>query len=473
MDFNRCAPGQTGLRICVLAAITFSYFCTESVQGQARNEPAAPQVTRIWSDNSGTFSVEARLLKINPDSITLRKLNRVVIQVPFNRLSDFDLAYVKKENSKSKVSTALLTQEGSSQKSNLGTKKTADAPDVNQVAEPANAQPKNADNSLATDADKPRALDSDTGLSPATTAPKRFDSPAVLQFQKSKPESAFNASGNATQSRFRSNDPKVVPPTDNATQPNLETPQANSEFQKRPDLTPQMTRLPATNLLPQKITPPTKRLPLVLTSPQTNSDVQTTEKPFSSREAAPALLVPSAGTASQDSAAGIRPNFSFKSNTSSDSGSFSDTTSATSTLPDQNQMLPQIKKNADPLGFPQPKRMLLNPFQNPNVPQQFQASSPLSDKVTQSSGETNPPTDNSPNSFPLPQKSSDFQPSKSSDFQPAKSSDFQPATNFESRVPQSFESRRPEETQPQNSNTTEFQPPGKKSIPLGQASKSP
>lgn len=53
--------------------------------------------TRFWSDNSGTFSTEAQLLKINSATVTLRKTNQVVIEVPFSRLSQIDLDFVKNE----------------------------------------------------------------------------------------------------------------------------------------------------------------------------------------------------------------------------------------------------------------------------------------------------------------------------------------------------------------------------------------
>jgi len=69
---------------------------------------AAPLVSqqtysnRIWSDNSGTFSVEAKLLKINSASVSLRKRNKVRIEVPFSRLSKLDMEYVKIELAKTK-----------------------------------------------------------------------------------------------------------------------------------------------------------------------------------------------------------------------------------------------------------------------------------------------------------------------------------------------------------------------------------
>ena len=51
--------------------------------------------TRIWSDDSGTFSIEANLLKINSSTVTLRKINDVVIEVPFDRLSKSDRAFIQ------------------------------------------------------------------------------------------------------------------------------------------------------------------------------------------------------------------------------------------------------------------------------------------------------------------------------------------------------------------------------------------
>lgn len=53
--------------------------------------------TRFWSDNSGTFSTEATLVKINSATVTLKKTNQVVIEVPFSRLSENDLDFVKNE----------------------------------------------------------------------------------------------------------------------------------------------------------------------------------------------------------------------------------------------------------------------------------------------------------------------------------------------------------------------------------------
>ncbi len=55
----------------------------------------AQEITRIWSDDSGTFSTEAKLLKINESSVSLEKANGVEIEVPLARLSRFDVEFLK------------------------------------------------------------------------------------------------------------------------------------------------------------------------------------------------------------------------------------------------------------------------------------------------------------------------------------------------------------------------------------------
>lgn len=58
---------------------------------------ATQQDVRVWSDNSGTFSIEAGLVATTADGVKLKKLNGVIIHVPFSRLSNFDLAFLKKQ----------------------------------------------------------------------------------------------------------------------------------------------------------------------------------------------------------------------------------------------------------------------------------------------------------------------------------------------------------------------------------------
>ena len=58
---------------------------------------------RIWSDNSGTFSVEAELINYSTNEIQLKKLNGVVITVPVSRLSSFDTKFVRRLNEKKRL----------------------------------------------------------------------------------------------------------------------------------------------------------------------------------------------------------------------------------------------------------------------------------------------------------------------------------------------------------------------------------
>lgn len=79
-------------------SIALAIFCAFNLVVLA---PAFSQYsTKTWADNSGTFSVQAKLLKINAASVTLRKANRVIIDVPFSRLSKTDLDFVRGEIAK-------------------------------------------------------------------------------------------------------------------------------------------------------------------------------------------------------------------------------------------------------------------------------------------------------------------------------------------------------------------------------------
>lgn len=83
----------TNLRPQLLSVTVFSISLTLLLNSASAGQTA----TRFWSDNSGSFSTEAELMKINPTSVTLKKTNQVVIEVPFSRLSKNDLAFVKHE----------------------------------------------------------------------------------------------------------------------------------------------------------------------------------------------------------------------------------------------------------------------------------------------------------------------------------------------------------------------------------------
>ena len=50
---------------------------------------------RTWTDNTGSFSVKARLIDFNQESVTLQKEDGSDIRVPVARLSDEDVRYIK------------------------------------------------------------------------------------------------------------------------------------------------------------------------------------------------------------------------------------------------------------------------------------------------------------------------------------------------------------------------------------------
>jgi hypothetical protein len=56
---------------------------------------ASPGWAREWKDNTGRFSVEAELVKVQEDSVLLKKADGVVIEVPLKRLGQADLGYLE------------------------------------------------------------------------------------------------------------------------------------------------------------------------------------------------------------------------------------------------------------------------------------------------------------------------------------------------------------------------------------------
>lgn len=63
-------------------------------------EPAAHRV-RTWKDRTGQFKVDAEFLGLNGNKIRLHKLNGVIIEVPIEKMSSEDTAYLKKVTSRS------------------------------------------------------------------------------------------------------------------------------------------------------------------------------------------------------------------------------------------------------------------------------------------------------------------------------------------------------------------------------------
>ncbi|KAJ9095800.1 hypothetical protein QFC19_007414 [Naganishia cerealis] len=61
----------------------------------SRNRPN-PARTRVWHDKTGQFRVEAEFLGLGNGKIRLHKLNGVIIEVPVEKMSPEDIAYIKK-----------------------------------------------------------------------------------------------------------------------------------------------------------------------------------------------------------------------------------------------------------------------------------------------------------------------------------------------------------------------------------------
>lgn len=50
---------------------------------------------REWTDSTGAFTVEARLVEVLEDSVRLRKQNGIMVQVPIERLCRADRLHVQ------------------------------------------------------------------------------------------------------------------------------------------------------------------------------------------------------------------------------------------------------------------------------------------------------------------------------------------------------------------------------------------
>ncbi len=122
MDLNKMFANNVRRKLALailMCAVLLTLVTAPTLEAQINN--------RSWSDNSGTFSTKAQLLKINSASVTLKKSNQVVIEVPFSRLSQVDLDFVKSEIRRQKqtapdpvkqfVPSSTLTAETSSRKS--------------------------------------------------------------------------------------------------------------------------------------------------------------------------------------------------------------------------------------------------------------------------------------------------------------------------------------------------------------------
>lgn len=67
---------------------------------------SAQQKMKIWSDDTGAYSVEAALVAVTSTGVTLKKRNGVVVQVPFERLSKIDRKFIWRVQAESNSRTA-------------------------------------------------------------------------------------------------------------------------------------------------------------------------------------------------------------------------------------------------------------------------------------------------------------------------------------------------------------------------------
>ncbi|CAG8704641.1 3627_t:CDS:2, partial [Ambispora leptoticha] len=63
-------------------------------QAQSKDKPL-PSNTRLWTDRTGSFQVEAEFLQLSDGKVHLHKLNGIKIAVPIDRMSKKDIAYLE------------------------------------------------------------------------------------------------------------------------------------------------------------------------------------------------------------------------------------------------------------------------------------------------------------------------------------------------------------------------------------------
>ena len=97
------------LRLTLVVACFF--VCLRSAELLAQND------YRTWSDSTGTFSVQAKLLRIDESTVQLLKSNGKEISVPFTALSKLDSKYIDSQKS---LATDLKVEDLGSSTPNLG-----------------------------------------------------------------------------------------------------------------------------------------------------------------------------------------------------------------------------------------------------------------------------------------------------------------------------------------------------------------
>lgn len=69
-----------------------------------------PARTRVWHDKTGQFRVEAEFLGLGNGKIRLHKINGVIIEVPVEKMSPEDIAYIKKARRQQSGSSASASR---------------------------------------------------------------------------------------------------------------------------------------------------------------------------------------------------------------------------------------------------------------------------------------------------------------------------------------------------------------------------
>lgn len=225
-------------------AIVFSVSIILSLSTVAQGQTT----TRYWSDNSGSFTTEAELLKIKSTAVILKKTNQVVIEVPFSRLSQSDLDFVKKEISRLNGSTSKPTQQIATKRSpasNISSRNNRDF-----VGE---TLPSKRNNEQLTNSAPPVA--------------KAVPQQAPLRYA-AKPEDFVSEPSAFAEPVLPDSIPAVIPSKDNITSP-----------------TSNMSRLKSTSKLQNQFSlghPRPKKPPIILKSPTkvVKSDAEKTQKPL-------------------------------------------------------------------------------------------------------------------------------------------------------------------------------------------------
>ena len=211
---------------------------------------SAQTTTRFWSDNSGTFSTQAELLKINAASVVLKKTNQVVIEVPFSRLSQADLDFVKREIYLHNGGTPEPPQEialNRSPEPNLSSRKNK-VPIGQALPGTANIKQPSPDSNLASKA-VPKERPLRYAANPTDFAPRPSE-PSALSGTQALPEPLMPDAI-----------PAVIPSKDNVTSP-------SSDLGKLARLKPTLKAQNEFSLGPVK----PKKPPIILKSPERASE---------------------------------------------------------------------------------------------------------------------------------------------------------------------------------------------------------